>query len=80
MDLAGNLFDPRTSKAQLQHDMDEAERAGIVSIERLGTLTQYFNLTIPAGRDWVLSKETELQAEASKGLIRGDTGSPFGGV
>jgi hypothetical protein len=63
-------IDARLTKAQLQHDMEAAERAGIVSIERLGTLTQYHNLTIPAGRDWVLTKQNELQSEAKKGMTR----------
>jgi RecA/RadA recombinase len=63
-------IDAQLTKAQLQHDMEAAERAGIVSVERLGTLTQYHNLAIPAGRDWVLSKQHELQAEAKKGMTR----------
>jgi hypothetical protein len=50
--------------------LEAAERAGIVSIERLGTLTQYHNLTTPDGRDWVLRKQHELQVEAKKGMTR----------
>jgi hypothetical protein len=62
--------DRQTTKAQLQHDMEAAERAGLVSIDRALSLTHYYNLTIPEGRDWVLSKQHELQVEAGKGMTR----------
>lgn len=64
------------TKAQLQHDMEDAERAGIVSIDRAGTLTQYYNLAIPNGRDWVLANQEELRREALKGVTRRDLRSP----
>jgi hypothetical protein len=50
--------------------MEAAEQAGIVSIDRVGPLTQLYNLTTPAGRDWVLSKERDLETEAKKGMTR----------
>jgi hypothetical protein len=62
--------DTSTTKGQLQHDMEEAEGLGIVSVDRAGELTAYYNLTIPSGRNWVLSKETELRAKASQGMVR----------
>jgi hypothetical protein len=66
----GPYRDIRTTKALLQHDMEEAEGAGIVSIDRVGPLTAFYNLTAPAGRNWVLSKESELRAKASEGMER----------
>jgi hypothetical protein len=62
--------DMELTKAQLQQDMEAAEQAGIVSIDRVGPLTQLYNLTTPAGRDWVLSKERDLEIEAKKGMTR----------
>jgi DNA-binding PadR family transcriptional regulator len=74
----GTHIDRQTTKAQLQHDMEAAERAGIVSIERVpGGYADYYRLTIPAGRDWVLSKQHELQAEAGKGLIGKERGPRY---
>jgi hypothetical protein len=68
----GLHIDRQTTKAQLQHDMDAAERAGLVSIDRAGKLTQYYNLAIPDGRDWVLQRERELQVGAGEGMTRPD--------
>lgn len=56
-----------TSKAQVLQDMEDAERAGIVSIERIDKLTQLFSLT-PDGRRWSLGKERSLQTQALKGM------------
>jgi hypothetical protein len=74
-DVAAAVAKP-ISKGELQRDMDEGERLGLVSIDRFSTLTHYYNLTIPKGRDWVLSKEGELRVEGSKGLIRRDPRAP----
>jgi hypothetical protein len=65
----GSNVDTKTSKAQVQQDMDDAADAGIVSIERIGDYTQYFRLA-PTGRDWVLSNENKLKSEASKGMAK----------
>jgi hypothetical protein len=74
----GTHVDRQTTKAQLQHDMEAAERAGIVSIERVpGGYADYYRLTIPAGRDWVLSRQHELQAEAGKGMTRKERGPRY---
>jgi len=74
----GGVYDVKdiVTKAQLQHDMEDAERAGIVTIERVGTLTQYFNLVIPDGRDWVLKNQEELRREAFEGVARRDPRMP----
>jgi len=72
----GTHIDRQTTKAQLQHDMEDAERAGIVSIERVGPVTQYYNLAIPAGRDWVLRNERELQKGAGEGMTQKDLRRP----
>jgi hypothetical protein len=73
----GEYMDVTTTKAQLQHDMDDAARAGLVWIEQIGTYTQRFQLTIPAGRDWVLGKQAELNREAAKGMTRRDPRSAY---
>jgi hypothetical protein len=67
---AGMYIDQETTKAKVQRDMEDAERAGIVTIDRVGTLTQYYNLTAPDGRNWVLEHEHELKAGAEKGMAR----------
>jgi hypothetical protein len=64
-----------TTKARLQRDMEDAERAGIVDVERIG-LSHYYSLTIPAGRDWLLERQAEISNEAQKGLTRRDPRSP----
>jgi hypothetical protein len=74
----GGAYDVQdiVTKAQLQHDMEDAERAGIVTIEHAGTLTQYYNLAIPEGRDWVLTNQEELRREALTGATRRDLRTP----
>jgi hypothetical protein len=72
----GVHVDLQTTKAQLQQDMEVAERAGIVSIARTTPLTHYYNLTLPEGRDWVLRHERELQIGAAEGMVRRDPRSP----
>ena len=74
-DVATAVVKP-ISKGELQRDMEEGERLGLVSIDRVGTLMHYYNLTIPAGRDWVIGKEDELRVEGAKGLIRRDPRAP----
>jgi hypothetical protein len=65
----GTQVDRQTTEAHLQHDMEAAEHAGIVSIERSpGGYGDHYRLTTPDGRDWVLDKQGELQAEAGKGM------------
>jgi len=68
--------DVSTSKAQIQHDMEDAERAGIVSIERAGGYTQHFRLTTPDGRDWVIREQENLRKLGASDLKRGDPRSP----
>lgn len=68
--------DMETTKARVQSDMEEAERLGIVGIERISTLTQCYSLTTPDGRDWVLRNQVRLLAEARKVMIRRDLRSP----
>lgn len=67
----GMMRDTRTTKGQLQHDMEEAEALGIVSIDRVGTLTAYYSLT-SKGRDFVLTVEKELRRIAAAGMQRVD--------
>lgn len=62
----GYDIDRSLSKAQLQLAMDEAEQAGLVRIDRLGTFTQYYNLTVPEGRNWVVRNEDMLKDEAAE--------------
>jgi hypothetical protein len=74
----GTHIDRQTTKAHLQHDMEAAEHAGIVHIERApGGYGDYYKLTTPEGRDWVLSKQRELQAEAGKGLTPREQGPRY---
>lgn len=74
---AGPYVDMDTSKGQLQSDMEEAERLGIVSIDRISALTHCYSLTAPDGRDWVLRSKPKLLAEAPKGMKRRDLRSPY---
>lgn len=60
-----------TNKAQILQDMEDAEQAGIVSIERVDKLTQFFSLTTE-GRRWALSKQAVLQVQALTGTYRRD--------
>jgi hypothetical protein len=46
---------PLMGKAHLARDMEAAERASIVGIDRLGKTRSYYYLT-PHGRDWLLDK------------------------
>ena len=71
----GLFVDTSTTKGQLQHDMEEAERSGIVAVERVSSHTELYSLTIPAGRDWVLSNEKELRTRLSWGMQLSDTRS-----
>ncbi len=74
----GTHIDRQTTKAHLQHDMEAAELAGIVNIERPPSgYGDYYKLTTPQGRDWVLSKQGELQAEAGKGMTPKERGPRY---
>lgn len=65
----GSHVDRQTTQAHVQHDMEAAERAGIVSIERKpGGYGDNYRLAIPDGRNWVLEHERELQLGASAGM------------
>lgn len=75
---AAPYIDMDTTKAQLQFDMEEAERLGVVSIDRISPLTHCYSLTVPNGRDWTLRNKAKLQAEAPKGMRRRDPRSPYG--
>jgi hypothetical protein len=68
-------MDTHTDKGDVEHDMDKAEGAGLVRVDRIGTVTKYYNLT-PEWRDWVRSKKTELEIMASKGMARRDLRAP----
>ena len=57
--------------------MEDAERAGLVSIERVGDYTHYYRLTIPDGRNWVNVHERELQVGAGEGMVKRDPRSPY---
>jgi hypothetical protein len=67
-----HYVDTSQSRGRLQHDMEDAERAGIVSIERVpGGTSNYYGLTAQ-GRDWVLLNETALQAIAPVDMTKKD--------
>jgi hypothetical protein len=51
---------PAAGKAQLARDMEDAERASIVSMDRLGSLQPYYRLTTH-GRDWLLDELERLR-------------------
>ena len=69
-----DYIDPDISNAQVQHDMEAAERAGIVNIERVpGGTAHYYALAVPDGRDWVLKKERALKGAAHLGMKRKPT-------
>jgi hypothetical protein len=65
-----HYIDESQSRGRLQHDMDEAEHVGIVSIERRPNGTShYYGMTVP-GRDWVLHNESVLKAMAPDGMTQ----------
>lgn len=75
----GEWFDPDTSNAQVQHDMEDAERAGLVRTERLpeaGAASTY-SLTIPDGRDWVLENEAHLKGARHLGMKQKPAGPRY---
>jgi hypothetical protein len=73
----GPYIDRQTTKARLQQDIEDAERAGLVSIERVGDYTHYYRLTTPDGRNWVNANERELQKGAGEGMTKKDLRSPL---
>lgn len=73
----GIYADPEIHKGQMQHDMDDAERAGLVEIDRIGDYTRRYRLTQPDGRDWVLSKQADFKAKGVKGMKQRDARSRY---
>jgi hypothetical protein len=59
-----HYVDTSQSRGRLQHDMDNAESVGIVTIERLPNGTSHYYALTAQGRDWVLLNETVLKAMA----------------
>jgi hypothetical protein len=64
-DYEGHHYvDTSQSTGRIQHDMDDAERLGIVSIERLPNGTSHYYALTAQGRDWVLVNEALLKPMA----------------
>jgi DNA-binding PadR family transcriptional regulator len=60
-----HYIDTSQSRGRVQQDMDDAERAGIVSVERVpGGTAHYYSLT-KQGRGWILLNESLLKGMAA---------------
>jgi hypothetical protein len=67
-----HYVDTSQSRGRLQHDLEDAERAGIVRIERVrGGAANCYELTAQ-GRDWVLLNETLLKPLAAVDMTQAD--------
>lgn len=68
--------DPETNRSQVQHDMEAAEEAGLVRIDRVGEYTHHYQLTIPDGRDWVITYQAHLRTIGRQEMKKIDPRSP----
>lgn len=74
---SAGYVDPETNRSQVQHDMEAAEAAGLVRIDRVGEYTHHYQLTIPDGRDWVITYQAHLRTIGRQGMKKIDPRSPL---
>jgi DNA-binding PadR family transcriptional regulator len=68
--------DPRTSQGEVKRDMEDAEQAGYVSIDRSAGDAHYYKLTAE-GLRWVIDNKPHLQTIGSQGLIKRNLRSSY---